>query len=186
MRTDLRGRPLRVLVADDSADGRGSLAVVLRLWGCEVCVAQDGEQAVERARSFVPDVLLLDVALPLPAGNATALRRSPGLTDALLVAIDRPGMDPDVGAAREAEFDHCLPQLYELDELKHLLQATGRSPLGVVRPVRETHDTGFNDLRQTTPSSARILAGWDRPPSRAGTPAVGQNPWPDVHPEAGR
>lgn len=63
----LETRPLpriRVLVADDDALVRGSLAAVLQSEGFAVEEAADGEQAIRRAILHPPDLVLLDLNMP--------------------------------------------------------------------------------------------------------------------------
>ena len=55
---------LRILVADDNADGADSLAMLLQAEGHVVLTAPDGRRAVEVAEVFSPDVILMDVAMP--------------------------------------------------------------------------------------------------------------------------
>src|SRR5207247_10202001 len=49
--------PLRVLVADDCADTRKSMRMLLKVWGHECRVAADGEEAVRLATDYRPDVV---------------------------------------------------------------------------------------------------------------------------------
>ena len=64
----------RVLVADDDEDIRAYLEITLGLAGLEVVQARDGVEALEVARSRVPDVVVLDVMMPRMDGIET-LRR---------------------------------------------------------------------------------------------------------------
>jgi two-component system CheB/CheR fusion protein len=114
---------LRVLVADDCGDSRTSLAMLLRLWGFDPIQAADGEEAVEAARTFLPAIVLLDVAMPRLDGLAAAqlIRRVRGMETALLVAISGYGREEDVRLAREAGFDQSLLKPYDIDELMHIL-----------------------------------------------------------------
>lgn len=68
-----RGRPGRVLVADDDADVRALLAGHLRRGGYEVIEAADGAEAVALARQERPGLLFLDIRMPRMDGLA-ALR----------------------------------------------------------------------------------------------------------------
>jgi len=73
----------RVLVVDDSLTIRRALELILKPVGYELDFAADGAQALERATSFAPDLILLDYVLPdmrapdvcaaLAAGGPTAL-----------------------------------------------------------------------------------------------------------------
>ncbi len=60
--------PLRVLVVDDLPDAADALAAVVRLLGCETRVCYGGAAAVEALRSELPDVLMLDLTMPLVSG----------------------------------------------------------------------------------------------------------------------
>lgn len=84
----------RVLIADDEAMARSALADYLMLTGYEVIAASDGREAVEKAQRYRPDVVLLDVQMPLSDGfeALAALREDPVLTDVpvlLLTSLSR-------------------------------------------------------------------------------------------------
>ena len=61
----------RVLVADDNADTRDALALILRAVGHEVVGAADGEEAVNLYRAAPFDVLVLDLLMPKRDGFET-------------------------------------------------------------------------------------------------------------------
>lgn len=58
----------RVLIAEDNADIRTLISTVLVDHGHEVAVAQDGQQALDMMLDDVPDVLVLDIMMPLMDG----------------------------------------------------------------------------------------------------------------------
>jgi CheY-like chemotaxis protein len=62
------GRPLRILIADDHADCGDSLAIVLQSLGHTVALARNGREAVDAARGFGPDAILLDLGMPVMDG----------------------------------------------------------------------------------------------------------------------
>ena len=74
----------RILVVDDNAIGRESLADVLRLAGHEVSEAADGPAALGLARDFRPRIVLVDIGLPGMDGFdvAVRLRNMPEIRDA--------------------------------------------------------------------------------------------------------
>jgi two-component system, chemotaxis family, CheB/CheR fusion protein len=63
---------LRVLVVDDYRDSTESLAMILRLAGHQVEVADDGASGLEAAKANWPDVVLLDIGLPIMDGFEVA------------------------------------------------------------------------------------------------------------------
>jgi DNA-binding response OmpR family regulator len=67
-------RPLRALVIDDEPAIRMLCRVNLQAEGIEVAEAPDGAAGLVEARSFAPDVILLDVMMPGEDGFAVAER----------------------------------------------------------------------------------------------------------------
>src|SRR4051812_25173806 len=59
---------LRVLIVDDNRDSADSLGMLLRIMGNDIRTAYDGQQGVEAAAQFRPDVALLDIGLPKLTG----------------------------------------------------------------------------------------------------------------------
>jgi two-component system CheB/CheR fusion protein len=110
-----RGVRRRVLVVDDNVPAAKSLAAMLsKAWGHEVQIAHDGEAALELARRFLPDIVLLDIGLPEIDGYEVArrLRSEPETAAALIVAVSGYGQEEDRRRSREAGFDdHFLKPL---------------------------------------------------------------------------
>lgn len=59
---------MKVLIAEDNADNMDMLTRRLRREGFEVCGVGDGRQAVEAASAFAPDLILMDVSMPIMSG----------------------------------------------------------------------------------------------------------------------
>ncbi len=97
-----------VLVVDDNRDAARSMAALLELHGHQVRIACDGPQALTSVAEAPPDVVILDIGLPLIDGYEVArrLRRMPSMQNALLVALTGYGQQEDCDAARAAGFDH--------------------------------------------------------------------------------
>jgi len=104
-------RALRVLVVDDYPDTTESTAEVLRLDGHDVVTASDGVEGIKRAAEFRPDLVLLDIGLPMLDGFAVArriqhLRYQP---KPFIAAVTGYGMQDDKRRSGEAGFDlHLL------------------------------------------------------------------------------
>lgn len=117
------GASRRVLVVDDNLDAAEGLAMLLQLKGHEVVTAYDGEGAIDRAREFAPEVVLLDIGLPRLDGFEVArrLREEFPQREMLLVALTGYGQERDRLRAREAGFDHHLLKPVRLEMLEQLL-----------------------------------------------------------------
>ncbi len=60
--------PVRALVVDDDPDIREFVGGVLESAGCEVHFAADGEQALNQAFEFQPEIVFLDIKMPVQRG----------------------------------------------------------------------------------------------------------------------
>ena len=124
-RTD---RPLRILVADDNADVAETLSLSLQMFGHEVQVALDGEEALRLAEQFRPQAALLDVGMPKRAGHEVAreLRSRPWATQNHLLLVALTGWN-----ARELQdrfdmsaFDANLVKPPDIDAVRRLIEGT--------------------------------------------------------------
>jgi signal transduction histidine kinase/CheY-like chemotaxis protein len=124
------GRAPRVLVVDDNRDAVESLSLLLRLEGCETEVAYAGAEALSKARGFRPDVVLLDIGLPVMNGYEVcrALRREPRHGTIRIVALTGWGQERDRQRATEAGFDAHLVKPVDPAALAALLTAGPAPP----------------------------------------------------------
>jgi PAS domain S-box-containing protein len=117
------GPSLRVLVVDDSVDMARSLEMLLRESGHDVRTAHDGPAALETARDYRPNVVLLDIGLPELDGYEVAkrMRQNAVLQDVVLVAMTGYGQESDRRRAREAGFDHHLVKPAGFEQIQKIL-----------------------------------------------------------------
>jgi signal transduction histidine kinase len=110
----------RVLVVDDNVDVANTLSMLLALQRHEVRVVHDGPAALDVARDFRPDVVLLDLGLPVMDGFELArrFRQQPETKDVLLVALTGYARDDDRRRSKDAGFDLHLVKPVRLDELQ--------------------------------------------------------------------
>jgi len=108
---------------DDDLDNVESLALFVRLLGHEVETARDGQQAIEAAKQFCPDLVLLDIGLPQLDGYEVAERLRAGEhgTSMFLVAITGWDRDEETERSREAGFDHYLTKPVDPALLERLI-----------------------------------------------------------------
>lgn len=85
----------RVLIVDDYQDGREICAEFLDFYGYDVVTAEDGEEALAKARELLPDVILLDLSLPKLSGWEVArlLRSEERTKDILILAVTAHAVD---------------------------------------------------------------------------------------------
>lgn len=121
---------VRVLVVDDNHDVALTLAALVRYSGHEVRTAHDGPAAIEAARSYLPQLVLIDIGLPGMDGYevARALRGQLGLDDAVLAALTGYGQEEDRRRSEEAGFDRHIVKPIRNETLASLLAAASRSP----------------------------------------------------------
>ena len=117
-------RRLRILVADDNTDAASSLAVLLQLEGHEVLTAVDGLQAVERAQRFRPDVVFMDIGMPLLDGIEAArrIRSHPWGREMHIVALTGWGIEAERNRTAAAGMDAHLLKPADPRELAAILR----------------------------------------------------------------
>ncbi len=119
---------LKILVVDDNADGAESLATLLALGGHAAKVAHSGAEALETAREFRPDYVLLDIGLPDMSGYHVAeqLRSDERTRGSVLFAVTGWGSEEDRRRASSAGFSHHLTKPVDPAELDRLLTSPHR------------------------------------------------------------
>ena len=135
---------IRILIVDDHAVVRRGLRMFLELDGELEIVgeAENGEQALERARQLTPDVVLMDLVMPVMDGIAAigALRRE--LPDTEVIALTSVLEDASVvGAVKAGAIGYLLKDT-QADELCRAIKAAAAgqvqlSPEAAARLVRE-------------------------------------------------
>ena len=113
----------RILVVDDNRDGADSLSEVLRIMGNDTRTAYDGQEGVDVAGEFQPDVLLLDIGLPKLNGYEVCrrIRKQSWGKNIVLIAVTGWGQDDDRRRSKEAGFDHHLVKPVDPQALMKLL-----------------------------------------------------------------
>ncbi len=113
----------RILVVDDNLKNAASLKVLLQALGHEVHTAHDGVTALELLRELHPDVVFLDIGLPLVDGYEVArlCRKDPALDHIILVALTGYGQEEDRLRSQDAGFNAHLVKPVDLEELRLLL-----------------------------------------------------------------
>lgn len=106
----------RVLIVDDDEGIRQFVATALSEEGYEVAEAADGKEALARAEAVRPDLILLDLRMPVMDGweFARAYRSRPGKGARLVIVTAGLDVAKD---AREIGADGFLAKPFQLDDL---------------------------------------------------------------------
>lgn len=123
-------RKIRIMVADDEEAITDSIAYALRREGYEVQTAYDGEEAIEKIKSFKPHVIILDVMMPKYNGYDVCRRIDPDSTVGILMLTAKSQV-VDKLLGLELGADDYVTKPFDLSELL----ARTRS---LVRRIRKT------------------------------------------------
>jgi PAS domain S-box-containing protein len=113
----------RVLVVDDNVDALKSLSMLVCQLGNEVFQASDGQQAIEAAEQYRPEVILMDLGMPKVSGYDAArrIREEPWGNEILLVATTGWGQDEDRRRTKDAGFDYHFVKPVMPDQIQQVL-----------------------------------------------------------------
>jgi len=98
----------RVLIVDDNIDAGEALAAALEMHGVETVAVTDGPQALLAARSFEPEIAVLDIGLPVMDGYALAAALREQQPEVRLIAVTGYGADIDRQRSSDAAFEMHL------------------------------------------------------------------------------
>jgi two-component system cell cycle response regulator len=99
--------PKKILVVEDNEQNRILMRQILKYRGYELLEAADGAAGLAMAREHMPDLILLDLQMPVMGGFAVIreLRKTPELSKLKVIAVTSFAMKGDKEKALEAGFD---------------------------------------------------------------------------------
>ena len=119
--------PKKILVVEDNEANRILMRQILMYYGYEVLEATDGVSGLEMAREHMPDLILLDLQMPVMGGFAVIreLRKSPELSKLKVIAVTSFAMKGDREKALEAGFDEYVTKPIDtrkfIELVKHIV-----------------------------------------------------------------
>ena len=131
MTTDSPAHPARrILVVDDNESSAMTLSWAMEMYGYEVRTCYNGASAVEVAEDFKPEIVLLDIGMPVMDGYEVCrqLRQSPSLCGTRVVAQTGWGDAETRRRTKEAGFDEHLTKPVDLWALKDMLDKKDPTP----------------------------------------------------------
>jgi len=117
-------RSRRILIVEDNEDAARTLATAISALGHQIRIANDGPEALDIARGFVPELALLDIGLPVMDGYqvGSRLRELDRMSDVRLVAVTGYGQPADRSRSEELGFDAHLVKPVDLRHLSTLIE----------------------------------------------------------------
>jgi len=111
--------PRKVLIADDEPNIVTSLEFLMKGCDFEVRVARDGEEAMRLAQDFQPDLLLLDVMMPVCDGLEVCrrIRGNPATRGIRIVILTAHGRETDVARGLALGADAYITKPFSNKEL---------------------------------------------------------------------
>jgi len=118
---------MRILLAEDNVDNREMLTRRLERKGFTVVCAVDGKEATERERDSHPDLILMDVSMPIMSGiEATIAIRSEGVNrNVPIIALTAHAMEGDRQKCLDAGCNDFATKPVDFKLLQQLIEKYG-------------------------------------------------------------
>jgi DNA-binding response OmpR family regulator len=138
----------RVLVVDDNRDAADTLARAITEFGYEAKAVYDGNQALAEAVTFLPDMALIDIAMPGLDGYETVsrLRQQRISTYIIMVAVTGWTGEQYRRRAYDCGFDLYIVKPMTADTLRELLALLDPAIKATDQPQRLSHSEAIIDL----------------------------------------
>ncbi len=121
---------MTVLVVDDHEDAAFATGHMVKLLGHDVELAYGGQQALDKVSQSTPDLIFLDINMPIMDGLETCkkLRSMPALNKTIIVALTGQGTDELVENCKEIGFDHHFLKPLYFKSIEELLKSVKPVP----------------------------------------------------------
>ncbi len=114
----------KILIADDEPDITRTVSIMLQSEGYDVVSAEDGQDAVNKAYADSPDLIILDVALPLMDGRdvASKLRSDQKFQEVPIIFITAQTQKYDQELLKDFPGESCVFKPFDLYVLKDKIE----------------------------------------------------------------
>ncbi len=109
----------KILIAEDERDIRDLIGFTLRFAGHEVVAAQNGQEALNMASLEMPDLVLMDVRMPVMTGFEACrlIKNDPNLKDIPVVFLSAKGQESEIQTGLQAGAIEYLLKPFAPDDL---------------------------------------------------------------------
>lgn len=124
--------PNKILIVEDNPMNRRLIRDVLKYYGYEVLEAADGKEGVSMAMEHLPDLILMDIQMPVMDGFRAGdiLKSDPKTKHIKIIALTSFAMKDDRDRFMEAGFDDYISKPLDIRQLPEImklhLEGTGR------------------------------------------------------------
>jgi len=137
----------KLLLVDDETAITSNLAPFLERSGFDVAVAADGEEGLRQARSFQPDIIILDVIMPKLDGREVLRRLRDEGDWTPIILLTRVGESTERAMALEEGADDYLNKPFDPHELVARIRALLRRSRPGKQPLATSRELTCGDLR---------------------------------------
>lgn len=121
----MSGKILRkILIVEDNEKNRVLLSVILKYHGYEVIEAENGEECMKMAKEHKPDLILLDIQMPIMDGFSALkeLKKIPETKDIRVIALTSFAMTGDREKIMAAGFDDYISKPIDTRKLPEIVK----------------------------------------------------------------
>jgi len=114
----------RILVVEDNPQNRMLIKDILEFHGYEIIEAADGQTGIEMAKNHKPDLILMDIQMPVMDGITAGkiIRGDPDTKNIKMLAVTSFAMLGDKERIMEAGFDHYVAKPINTRKLPDLIR----------------------------------------------------------------
>jgi len=115
----------RILVVEDNVQNRMLVKDVLEFYGYEIIEAENGQEGIDMAKKYKPDLILMDIQMPVIDGFTAVkiIRSDPDTKNIKMIAVTSFAMSGDKERIKEAGFDHYISKPIDTRELPDLVKS---------------------------------------------------------------
>lgn len=115
---------MKILIVDDDAKTRKLIKVALRDYGFEIIEAENGYRAVMSAKEHMPDLILMDIRMPVMDGMSAlkTIRTDESMKNIPAIAVTSYAMKGDLEKILTEGFASCITKPIDIKEIIELVR----------------------------------------------------------------